>query len=652
VTEGISGSLTQLDDGTSYLVAGNNINIVSQSNGSILISNAFVQVDDYFDSTTAGSIFTTGSAAFVNQEAVTSPLDKGADVFFYVSGSIESKDGPTPGVALFGGDVVVSGSMFAAGNVLEMSGTLLVTEGISGSLTQLDDGTSYLVAGNNISIVSQSNGSVLISNTFVQVDDYFDSAIAGSIFTTGSTAFIGQEAITSPVDKGSDVFFYVSGSINSKDGPTPGVALFGGDVAVSGSLTLPGNFLQVTGTLEVTNGISGSLTQLVDGTSYLIAGTNIEIVSSSNGSVTISATTDDFFDSTTTNAIFTTGSAAFKGAETIDAPSDKGADVFFYVSGSTAALRSDVSLFGGHVIISGSMTQGNFAASGGTTAQYARAHGERTSATGTATHAEGRFSVAQGLYSHAEGDSTYATGNGSHAEGLDSATYANYSHAEGRSTEARAEYSHVEGYDTIAYAEYSHAEGRDTETISTALYSHAEGSGSITLGVASHAGGLCTIASGSNQTVLGQYNLRDNTTSLFVVGNGTGDANINRKDILRVEQASVQVSGSMSVSGSYSGNTNSLAGPGTIFSDGHSILLRSTGNSEAITLNDGTHPGQLKYVIANSNYGGVGNTSILTPTNPLGYSSVSFGADGQAVTFFWTGSNWVIVGSYGATINP
>lgn len=36
--------------------------------------------------------------------------------------------------------------------------------GISGSLTQLADGTSYLVAGEGIAIVSQSNGQVLVSS--------------------------------------------------------------------------------------------------------------------------------------------------------------------------------------------------------------------------------------------------------------------------------------------------------------------------------------------------------------------------------------------------------------------------------------------------------------------------------------------------------
>ena len=181
----------------------------------------------------------------------------GDDVFFFVSGSITSSSAADH-KAVFGGDVVVSGNlrvqngMAVFGDGVEMTGSLTVTDGISGSLTKLSNGSSYLIAGTNITITSQSNGSILIGSTGGGGGggpSYFDSIVAGSIFTTGSVAFVDQEAVTSPTNKGTDVFFYVSGSVGSKDGATPGVALFGGDVSVSGSLTLPSNFLQVTGTL-------------------------------------------------------------------------------------------------------------------------------------------------------------------------------------------------------------------------------------------------------------------------------------------------------------------------------------------------------------------------------------------------------------------
>jgi hypothetical protein len=74
----------------------------------------------YWDSTTAGSVFSTGSIAIVGSEGIDAPTDKGADIFFYVSGSQGSKDSGTAGTALFGGDVVVSGTLYG-GSPLKVS---------------------------------------------------------------------------------------------------------------------------------------------------------------------------------------------------------------------------------------------------------------------------------------------------------------------------------------------------------------------------------------------------------------------------------------------------------------------------------------------------------------------------------------------------
>ena len=233
---------------------------------------------------------------------------------------------------------------------LQVTGTLSTTVGLSGSITKLADGTSYLIAGSNVTIVTGSNGAITISSTATGGpgggDSFFSSTTNGSIFTTGSVAIRGGEsAIDSPTDKGSDVFFYVSGSITDNLNRS----LFGGHVVTSGSVKAIG-------------GLSGSLTKLIDGTSYLIAGTNVTITTGSNGAVTITSTAaggpgggDSYFSSTTAGSVFTTGSAAFRGAEAaIDSPVDKGTDVFFYVSGSiTDGLNR--SLFGGHLVSSGSV---------------------------------------------------------------------------------------------------------------------------------------------------------------------------------------------------------------------------------------------------------------------------------------------------------
>lgn len=142
-----------------------------------------------------------------------------------------------------------------------------------------------LAAGSGISITDGGpGGSVTIAATGGGGgggDTYFSSTTAGSIFTSGSAAFKGNEFVDSPADKGTDVFFYVSGSTTQK-------ALFGGDVRVSGSLTvgtgsitLTSNDIQFgssTNRLE----LSGSKLKLFDGanTSGITLGSDLILVES------------------------------------------------------------------------------------------------------------------------------------------------------------------------------------------------------------------------------------------------------------------------------------------------------------------------------------------------------------------------------------
>ena len=133
---------------------------------------------------------------------------------------------------------------------------------------------------------------------------YFDSTTVNAIFTTGSVAFRGEEtSIDAPEDKGLDVFFYVSGSTNVS-GPGGKKAVFGGDVVISGSSELTGDLLEISGALSTTKSAS-------------------------------------FYDS--------------KVKIGYASPST-GLDVFFYVSGSTGG--SSRTLFGGDVIVSGSVIPG------------------------------------------------------------------------------------------------------------------------------------------------------------------------------------------------------------------------------------------------------------------------------------------------------
>ena len=135
----------------------------------------------------------------------------------------------------------------------------------------------------------------------------------------------------------------------------------------------------------------------------------------------------------------------------------------------------------------------------------------------------------------------------------------NGSEQQGIQTTATGYGSHAEGGVTTAYGQGSHAEG---------YYTKAYGQGS-------HAEGYYTIASGSYQHVSGKYNTKNNTSSLFVVGNGIGD-NV-RSDILLVNQDNVIVSGSLSVT---NGITGSLIVTNGITSQTASVSSLTTNNCD------------------------------------------------------------------------
>lgn len=101
---------------------------------------------------------------------------------------------------------------------------------------------------------------------------------------------------------------------------------------------------------------------------------------------------------------------------------------------------------------------------------------------GSASHAEGQFTVAEGTYSHAEGSGTYAIGLSSHAEGAGGITIGYNSHAEGSGGLAQGKASHAEGTYPVAIGDYAHAE--NNHTLAYGRNTHAENHGivaSITL---------------------------------------------------------------------------------------------------------------------------------------------------------------------------
>jgi hypothetical protein len=131
----------------------------------------------------------------------------------------------------------------------------LTSTNLSGSLTKLSDGTSYLVAGSGIQITTGSNGSVTIAST-------------GSGSSGGTITEI------------------VAGLGLIGGGTSGSVTLAVDDSVVA---TLSGSTF--TGPVNFNAGLSGSLTRLVDGSPYLLAGPNVTVNNNPNGSITISSTT-------------------------------------------------------------------------------------------------------------------------------------------------------------------------------------------------------------------------------------------------------------------------------------------------------------------------------------------------------------------------
>lgn len=215
---GLSGSLQRTSDGLSYLVAGTNVTITSASNGQITIASTAAggtaSTGTFRDAVDA--FVTTGSVSIDASNRAASSI--GTDVFFFVSGSKDVVSGVNRKVVVFGGDVYLSG-------------------GLSGSIQQTSGGLSYLVAGANITIVSASNGQITITgaagSSAVVTGTFRDPG--NTFVTTGSVSVDKDNREVSSI--GTDVFFFVSGSVTASSGANRKVAVFGGDVVASGTVT-------------------------------------------------------------------------------------------------------------------------------------------------------------------------------------------------------------------------------------------------------------------------------------------------------------------------------------------------------------------------------------------------------------------------------
>lgn len=162
----------------------------------------------------------------------------GSDVFFFASGSIAGKG--TSGTAVFGGDLVTSGSLYALnGNatVSTTAGSSTITLTSAGGSTTLAETNSGNLEIRNTALAGQFVASVKTSGGVTS--NFLDVRPNGSL--TGSVISIFPSSIyagaANPFNS-SDTTFFVAGKSGAKDGNTRGTAVFGGDTVISGSAYL------------------------------------------------------------------------------------------------------------------------------------------------------------------------------------------------------------------------------------------------------------------------------------------------------------------------------------------------------------------------------------------------------------------------------
>jgi hypothetical protein len=414
-------------------------------------------------------------------------------------------------------------------------------------------------------IGTSSWASNAISSSYALSSSFASNSLSSSFSTSSSLA---ANATTASFVTGSNVF-----------GPFGSNSILSSSFAVSSSRAVSSSFAS---TASVVESIANNVTNNQD--NYILTAT---------GGSTINGESSLTFNGDTLRAISKleqgNRNTATGGYSHAEGDSTQAIGRSSHAEGSTTIAEGDYS----HAEGDGTHTIG----------PWSHAEGASTQAIGDYSHAEGYLTITSGSYSHAEGESTQATGYASHAEGVGTQAIGDYSHAEGESgTIAQGQASHAEGRATLASGRSSHAEGEST--IAGGSYSHAEGSATETRADYSHAEGLNTIASGLYQHVQGQYNRTSNVQSAFIVGNGVDDNN--RSNLIFAAGNTVQVTGSLQVSGSITG---SLFGTSSWANNAISSSFASTASfaPNYLPLTGGTVNGSLTI---NNNLTVLGSASI------------------------------------------
>jgi len=253
--------------------------------------------NDYWQSTTNNIVFNTGSirqgtAVTIDSPAVNSSMlasQGSARIYGGLSNAVISSDASnirnTTGVA----------SDVRSNTFISDFSSEIDSDGFSG-LGQT--GWNVIVAGAFNRIESGSQYNAIVGSAVVNIasGSLFNATLAAGDIANGFPNVLDNAAGSAIIAGGPNV-------ISSSDGiSVVNSAIIGSNWVITSSFTYAigdtvnpaqvlisaSNGVEVTGQAKFFTGISGSLTQLTDGTPYLIAGTGIQTSTGSNGAVTIS----------------------------------------------------------------------------------------------------------------------------------------------------------------------------------------------------------------------------------------------------------------------------------------------------------------------------------------------------------------------------
>jgi len=212
----------------------------------------------------------------------------GSDAFLFVSGTTGERGTTKKGISIFGGDVVISGTLFG-GSPLKLGGEVefISEEGAS---------TSIKNPSGSVEIFGRDEVKIGSGQGLIKLIDLGGSR-AGVIFLTGSATqedrrlkFLTKGQIQfhgrNPNEEnycGNDTFLFISGSTKVNGRPREAVTVIGGDTVISGTLHVEGM------------GLSGSLTKLSNGSDYLNPGYGMTLSTGSNGSISVTSIASTLF---------------------------------------------------------------------------------------------------------------------------------------------------------------------------------------------------------------------------------------------------------------------------------------------------------------------------------------------------------------------